>query len=123
MIKINIQNVEEIIFKNNEIWRYLPDIRYFRDQWRLSKISPVFKAMGRKALLDFLNKVGPEHEKIISEKLGEEITIEKLDYLVVKNMELEIEDAELDLNLVSESLYSYFSTYRTKDKLYVTFWR
>ena len=101
----------------------MPDIRYFRDQWRLSKISPVFKAMGKKALLDFLNKINQDQEKIIAEKLGEEILIEKLDYLVVKNMELDIEDAELDLNLVSESLYSYFSTYRTKDKLYVTFWR
>jgi hypothetical protein len=125
MVRINIQNVEQIIFQNDEIWRDLPDLRYLREQWRLSRISPVLKAMGKKSILDFLNKAKKEHEIIVSKHLGTTITIDKLDYHVVQNIELPIENAELELNLIEAEnpLYSYFGTYRTKDKIYITFWR
>ena len=57
--------------------------------------------------------------------MGTTITIDKLDYHVVQNIELPIENAELELNLIEAEnpLYSYFGTYRTKDKIYITFWR
>ena len=123
MLQINIQNVEELVFQNNKIWRDLPDIMYLKDHWRMSKISPIFKAMGKKAILDFLNKVTKDHEKIISKHLGTSVTINKIDRHLVKNMEFSIEEAEDIINLFSEDLYPYFNTYRTKDKIYVTFWR
>ena len=125
MIKINIQIVEDVIFKNDKIWKELPDMIHLRDQWKLSKISPVLKAMGKKALLDFLNKVKKEHENIISKHLNTSVTIDKLDYHIIKNLEFSIQDAELELNLIEaqEPLYSYFGTYRKKDKIYITFWR
>lgn len=123
MLQINIHNVEELIFQNNKIWRDLPDITHLRDHWRMSKISPIFKAMGKKAILDFLNKTNKDHEKIISKHLGTSVTINKIDRNLVRNMEFPIEEAEELLNLFSEDLYPYFNTYRTKDKIYVTFWR
>lgn len=125
MIKVNIQNVEEIIFKNDKIWRDLPDLRYLREQWRLSKVSPVLRALGKKSLLDFLNKVKKDHESIISKHFGTSVVIDKIDYLLVKNMEFDIEDAELELNLLEakQPLYSYFGTYRKNNKIYITFWR
>lgn len=125
MIKVNIQNVEEIIFKNDKIWRDLPDLRYLREQWRLSKVSPVLRALGKKSLLDFLNKVKKDHESIISKYFGTSVVIDKIDYLLVKNMEFDVEDAELELNLLEakQPLYSYFGTYRKNNKIYITFWR
>jgi hypothetical protein len=125
MVQINIQNVEEIIFQDDKIWREMPDLRYLREQWKLSKISPILRAMGKKSLLEFLNKAKKEHENAISKYLATSVTIDKLDYFIVKNMEFSIDDAELDLNLIEaqESLYSYFGTYRKKDKIYITFWR
>lgn len=125
MIQINIQNVEEIIFRNDKIWRELPDLRYLREQWRMSKISPVLKALGKKSLLEFLNKIKKEHELIISKHLGTSVSFDKIDYLLVKNLELKIEEAELELNLLEakQPLYPYFSTYRKNDKIYITFWR
>jgi hypothetical protein len=125
MIQINIQNVEKIIFQNDQLWRDLPDLRHLREQWRLSRVSPALRAMGKKAILDFLNKVKKEHENIISKHLGTSVTIDKLDYHIVQNMEFSIEDAELELNLLEaeKPLYSYFGTYRKNNKIYITFWR
>ena len=123
MLEINIQNVEELIFQNNKIWRDLPDMAYLRDHWRMSKISPIFKAMGKKAILDFLNKVSKDHEKIISKHLGTSVSITKIDRHLIKNMEIKIDEAEDILNLFSDELYPYFSTYRKEDNVYVTFWR
>ena len=110
MIRINIQNVEEIIFQDDKMWREIPDLRYLREQWKLSKISPILRAMGKKSLLEFLNKAKKEHENAISKYLATSVTIDNV---------------ELDLNLIEaqESLYSYFGTYRKKDKIYITFWR
>jgi hypothetical protein len=125
MLRINIQNVEEIIFQNDKIWRDLPDLRYLKEQWKLSRISPILRGMGKKALLDFLNRFKKEHEIIISKHLNTTVTIDKLDYSVVKNLELDIEDAELELTMIDaeEPLHSYFGTYRKNDKIYITFWR
>jgi hypothetical protein len=125
MVQINIQNVEEIIFRNDKIWRDLPDLRYLREQWRMSKISPVLRALGKKSLLEFLNKSKKEHEFIISKHLGHSVVIDKIDYFLVKNMEFPIEDVELELNLLEakQPLYPYFSTYRKNNKIYITFWR
>jgi hypothetical protein len=125
MIQINIQNVEEIIFRNDKIWRDLPDLRYLREQWRMSKISPVLRALGKKSLLEFLNKIKKEHESIISKHIGTSVVIDKIDYFLVKNMEFSIEDSELELNLIEakQPLYPYFATYRKNDKIHITFWR
>lgn len=125
MLTINIQNVEEIIFQNDKIWKSIPELQYLREQWKLSKISPILRAMGKKALLDFLNKAKEEHELAISKFLNTTVTINKIDYQVIKNMEFDLEDAELILNILDEQepLYSYFGTYRKENRLYVTFWR
>lgn len=125
MVQINIQNVEEIIFKNDKIWRDLPDLRHIREQWKLSRINPILRAMGRKSVLDFLNKAKKEHEDIISKHLGTTVTINKIEYSVVKNLEFSIEEAELELNLLEASnpFQHYFGTYRDKEKVYITFWR
>jgi hypothetical protein len=125
MIRINIQNVEEMIFYNDKLWKKIPDLRYLREQWKLSKITPILRPLGKKSLLDFLNNIKKEHEKIISEYFGTDVTIDKLDYFLVKNLEFEKEDAELELNFLESNnlLYPYFSTYLKNNKIYVTFWR
>lgn len=123
MVEVNIQNIEEIIFNDSNLWKKLPDLRHIRDQWKLSQMSPVLKAMGQKAKLDFLNSSKPIHEDIISKHLGTSVTISKIDKNVVKSVELKLEDAELDLNLESENLYPYFATYLKENELKITFWR
>lgn len=125
MLNVNIQNVEKIIFENDQVWKKIPDLVYLRDQWRMSKMSPVLRALGKKSLLEFLNKIKKDHEIAISNYFNTSVNIDKIDYFLVKNLEFSIEDAELELNLIEAKtpLYSYFGTYRKNDKIYITFWR
>lgn len=118
---INIQNIEELIFHDKEIWRKMPDMVHLRDQWRMSRISPVLRAMGRKSVLDFLGKVKASHEDIISEHFGTRVTIDRIERHLVRNDEFLVEDDHVDFKL--HDFYTGFSTYRKEGRVYVTFWR
>jgi len=118
---INIQNVEELIFHNKEIWRKMPDLIHLRDQWRMSRISPVLRAMGRKCILDFLRSAKGVHEDIISEHFGTHVTIDRIDRHLVHSTEFGVEDDHVDFDLQDD--YTAFSTFRKEGKVYVTFWR
>lgn len=118
---INIQNVEELIFQNKEIWRKMPELVYLRDQWRMSRTTPVLRAMGRKSILDFLRKAKGVHEQVISDHFGTAVTIDKIERHLVLNTEFSVDDDNVDFEL--EDDYTAFSTYRKEGKVYVTFWR
>jgi len=120
-MRINIQNVEELIFYNKEIWQKIPDLIHLRDQWRISRISPVLRAMGKKSLLDFLNQAKPIHEEILSDHFDKLVTIDRIESNIIKNTEFFVEDD--DVNLDSHEIYNGFSIYRKKNKVYVTLWR
>jgi hypothetical protein len=120
-MNINIQNVEDVIFYDPEVWRKLPDLAHLRDQWRMSKISPVLRAMGKKALLDFLKISKNTHEKALSLHFGQSVTIDRIDRNLVKNLEISI--SEEDFMMESDESYTGLSAYRKEDKLYITFWR
>ena len=123
MFEINIQNVEELIFQNNQIWKDLPDMVYLRDHWGMSNIRPILKAVGKEVILDFLSKISKDHEKIISKHLGTSVKVTKIDRHLIKNMEFHISEAEEIINLLRDEMYPYFTTYRREDTVYVTFWR
>lgn len=124
MIRINFQNIEEYIFQNNKIWGDLPDLKHIRDEWKLSKISPVLRNLTKKTIFDLLNKLNKEHEKIISKHLGTSVVVDKIDYCLVKSYDFDINDIEDVLNSMDNEFYSYyFSSCRRKDKISVTFWR
>ena len=99
----------------------MPDLIYLRDQWRMSKMTPMLRALGKKSVLDFLSKISEKHEKIIADHFKCDLTIDKLDRHIIKNIQYSIEDAE-DC-LWEEEIYPYFSTYRKNNKIYITFWR
>lgn len=120
-MRINIQNVEDKVFLNKEIWRKMPDLVYLRDQWRLSRMTPMLRAMGRKSIIDFLSKAKLAHEEILSEYFNEPVTIDKIDRHLVKNIEFSIDEEVPQLE--TEDHYTAFSTYRKDNKLHVTFWR
>ena len=119
-MNINIQNVEDVIFYDSEVWKKIPDLIHLRDQWRMSKISPILRAMGKKALLDFLKISKNTHEKALSLHFGQAVTIDRIDRHLVKNLELSIGE---DFSMESDESYTGFSTYRKEDKLYITFLR
>jgi hypothetical protein len=118
---INIQNVEELIFHDKEIWRKMPELVHLRDQWRISKMTPMLRAMGRKSVIDFLKSAKGIHEEILSGHFGTPVTIDKIERHLVLNTEFSVNDEDVDFKL--QDNFTAFSSHRKEDKVYVTFWR
>lgn len=119
-MRINIQNVEELIFQDKDLWKKIPELVYLRDQWRMSRMTPMLRALGKKSILDFLRSAKGFHEDVLSEHFGTMVTIDKIDRHLVSHREFSVGD-EIDFE-DSES-FTGFSTYRKEDKIYITFWR
>ena len=120
-MRLNIQNVEELVFHDKEAWKFMPELVHLRDQWRVSKMAPALRSMGRKAVLDFLRQAKGRHERALSERFGEEVTIDKIESHLVKNLEFSAEEEFPDVD--PEMNYTGFSSFRRGDKVFLTFWR
>ena len=105
MIKtINLHNVEKLIFEDSELRKKLTSHKDLLHTWALSKQSPDFKAMGQKAILNFLNLITDQEIKIISEYFNEVVSVEKM-----LNTETIIKEA--------------FFVYREGEQFYLSTWR
>ena len=124
MLVINIQNVEEVVFLDKKLQEKLPEFRHLFDQWRLSKMSPALRHLGKRSLIDFLNKIKKDHINILEKHLQTTINVDKLYTNIVRNDFFDIFSSEEELNNADwTDAYPNFSTYVSGDKLYVSFWR
>jgi hypothetical protein len=120
-MEINIQNVEELVFRDDKVWDSLPGLCRHRDQWRISMMSPSLRATGRMALMDFLQNAEEAHELALSEYFGRDITIDRLDRRLVRNVEFPISDETPALPPTGS--YAGFGVHRDGEKIRITFWR
>lgn len=120
MLTINLQNIEDLVFLDKKLQSQLPEFRHFFDQWRLAQHAPALRPMGRRAMLDLLNSLD-NHNALLSRYFGTSVTIDKLDYHLVKNYDFPLEGIETEINKVEG--YMNFSAYRDKDHFYISFWR
>lgn len=119
-LRIGYANAEDILFNDHKVWKAIPGLLRFRDQWALSKTSPHLRPMGKSAILDLLSAAGPDHEKALSDHFGRPVTIDRLDGKCVSNMEFDMDDPP---DLEDMSAYTGFGTFRKNGRVYVTFWR
>lgn len=91
------------------------------NQWELAKRTTALRAMGKRALIDFLNKITDEQVGIIEEYLGTNVVLDKLDYHIVKSYDFALEEAEAKLNEVGT--FSNAVLHRDGNQLYISFWR
>lgn len=119
-MRITIQNVEELVFHDKDLWKKMPELIHLRDQWRISKMTPMLRALGRKSLLDFLRTAKGVHEDALSEHFGKTVTIDKIDRHLVSNKSFKVGD---EPDLEDAEIYTGFSCYRNKEDIYITFWR
>lgn len=116
---LNIVNVEELVFYDDKIWKNMPELTHLRDQWRISKLSPTLRLTGRRAMAEFLTAARGKYEAVLSNRFGTEVTIDKIDSRVVKNMEFN--SSEECINPDGE--YSGFAVHREGDRVFMTLWR
>ncbi|MHA2046003.1 MAG: hypothetical protein ACW99G_14520 [Candidatus Thorarchaeota archaeon] len=118
MLNINLQNIEELVFLDRNLQREIPECKPLFDQWKLAQMTPSLKSMGKRAKLDLLNRLS-EFEEILSGYFKTSITIDKLDYHIVKNLEFAIDDVQI----TDTEGYLDFSVSRIGEHLYISFWR
>lgn len=115
-----MHNVERLVFENPAPWKDMSDLGHLRHQWAVSRMSPDLKPTGRRAMIEFLESAGEAHERALSRHLGYEVTIDRVSYGSVRNVEFEVGE---EPDLEGLCLYSGFSSYRDGDRVVVTFWR
>lgn len=120
-MKINISNVERLVFYDKDVWREIPELVHLRDQWRVSKMSPMLRAMGRKALNDFLRIAKDRHEAALSRRFGCDVTIDRIETRVVVNLEFSADEEFPEISPGMEC--TGLGAYREGDRVFLTFWR
>ena len=121
MININSNNAEEILFFNNNIRESFPEFKQIFQQWEFAKSSLVLRIVAQKSVMDLLNNFTSEDVNKISSILGDFVTIDNLDYHLVKNISFPVENAEKELNSLGG--FGNFSISRDKEQVYISFWR
>lgn len=120
MLTINLGNVEELIFHDKELQRLLPDLVHEFRQWHLAKQNPGLRMVGRRAVIDALNKLD-EHLAVLERHFDQTIVIDRLDYRVVKDVTIPINGTEDDL--CGYEGFQDICISRNGEQVYICFWR
>lgn len=120
MLRLNLNNVEELVFESGLIKEF-PEFKHQYDQWKLSKMSSSLRQLGKRVLIDFVNCLKDEHISILEKHFKTSITIDKLDYHIVKNYDFSTSRLEIDLNGIQG--LENFTTYTNGCQTYISFWR
>lgn len=120
MIKINIKNVEELIFYDRKIHKLFPEFKNFFDQWSLAQSTPGLKTLASRTSLEFLNSLREEHTRLLEEYFRDKVFIEKLNSDLIANFESSLDNIE---GLCKFTAYKDFCLTRNRENLKITFWR
>ena len=123
MIVINIQNVEELIFFNKETHELFPGSEVYFDQWMLAQRIPSLRSLGKRSVIDFLNSVTDEGIERLESYFEDSVTLELIDYHIVKTYSSNVEGVEEELNSAPTVGYNDFNVSRNKNIVNITFWR
>ena len=123
-LEINIQNVEELIFYDQKLQKLLPEFSSLFGQWKLAKQYPDLRSLGKRSIIDFLNKVTEEQTKIIEKHLGARVKFARIDSRIIRNYKFELKDFEESLDGLNEiDGFSNFFVSRNESQIYISFWR
>jgi hypothetical protein len=124
MKNLNFSNVEELIFRDEEVQRKLPNhFAGLFEQWKLGTRLPVLRQLGKSAMLDFLMQLEEEHIAILEEYFGESIRVETLNYNTVENIVVPLSEEEICDRLGKVLRFRNLSMWRDEESLYLSFWR
>lgn len=121
MITINLRNIEEILFHNNELQKQFPEFRHYFDQWKLAKQHAFLKQMGKQALIDLLNNLNEKHLEIISNYFNAQITIDKFNNRIVNYHQFDVDKISEEIDEIQD--FGNIFLYRDSDQVYLGTWR
>lgn len=121
MIVLNLQNVEQVVFRDPRLEERLHGLRHTFEQWRLSQRIPYLRPQGLQAQIDLLNGLDSEHLAILEEFLGDQVVLEKASQRVVIDLSSNLTEAEDVLN--HTDTFDNFAVSRDAGRVRVCFWR
>lgn len=121
IIKLNFENIENLVFQDTNLKSQLPQYKRVFDQWHLAVMTGL-RSIRQKSLLDFLDKFNLQHLPILENYFKSLVSIDKsLYYRTIRLAEFPLNEAEKKLN--EQNLGEYFSICRDAEQLYICFWR
>lgn len=120
-MKINLSNIEEIIFKDDSIWSRLPRLAQHRGNWKLSLITPGLRDLGRRAFIAFMNDLRDDDIDVLNDHFGDYVQVERVSNDMVRTVEAGHEEIAERLCLVDG--FSDFCVTADGNRVSVTFWR
>lgn len=120
-MEINLTNIEEIIFRNMDVWKHMPSMSHYRDEWMVSQRVPGMRGLGKRAVLGFMSELGAEQIEVLESHLGEPVVINKMNPNTHANLECDI--ADLEGRICEFSDFSEVCISRNKETVKLSFWR
>jgi len=120
-VDLNLNNVEEVIFRDKKLQNLLPEFKDLFNQWKFAMTTPGFGALAKRTRMDFLNKLTPEHLNILQRYFGSQVLVDKMNYHTILNYHFNLEEVDTELNRVEG--FQNFSVFRDETHLYISFWR
>ena len=120
MLHINLANVEELVFLDKVLQRKLPELYHEFQQWNLGQQVPSLRSLGKKAVMDALNKLS-KYLPVLAGHFGDEVEVSSLDYHVVRTVSTPLDCAEDEL--CKYEGFPNFSVDADGEQLYILFWR
>ena len=122
MVEINLFNVEELIFLDKKVQKQIPEFFHLFEQYRLSKMTPALRLLGKRSVMEFLQGLKDEHLEILEGYFGNRVTLSKTDHHIVKNLVFSLDSTELGSMKGTEG-YPNFCCHRDGNQVYLSFWR
>jgi hypothetical protein len=125
MMRLNFSNIESLILENGDLKYILPSsLHPYIEQWKIGQQFPMLRQLGRQALFDLINALDDKTIESLEKFFGQRIIVEKLNYNIVENIMVPVEDAAVICDHLSKIRgFNYFSTWRDDKYLHITFWR
>ena len=120
-MKINFQNIEEIIFYNPKVWQHIPELSQCHNNWLLSMRVPELRDLGKRAIIDFLNNITEESVEKLTSFFGEPIFIDKMNDKLTENISFNID--ELEEKICKFDNFNDFCLTRRGNTVFITTWR
>ena len=120
MLRINLGNIEELVFSDKKVHSLLPELTHELQQWQLGQQVPSLRHLGKRAVIDALNKLG-KHLDFLKKLLVTATGGEFLDYGVLKEVPADVESVEDELCKLEG--FPNLAVSRVGGRVYVSAWR
>jgi hypothetical protein len=122
MLILNLENIENLIFHDSKLRSLMPDLHHIFDQWLMAQRIPYLRSLRLRSLMDLLNNLNDEHIALLSSYFQDSVVLTKLDYHIVRNFTVPINEFERELNQLDSS-FQNMTISRDEGSLYISFWR